>query len=246
MSDGSFHQHGPQLYSGWGYGGIFSTNVLLYEEYAAGTSLASTEQQWDIFANLVLVGQQLATRGPNFDYTVSGRLMTYFGRNDTFGVNDGWYHFFAAFDDFRLAFPRFVEPFDTPLGVFFHPLLSSVDPERPRAQELVAFGRRLYGESAPALNVNHHFYDSDFHAHHRPGYYASVRMFSNRTLNTECVNSENLQGRDLADGVTNVYLSGKEYEDVYAVWDWQLIPGTLEHRTGTTYTCAGVSLKGGC
>ena len=27
--DGSFHQHGSQLYSGWGYGGIFSTNVLV-------------------------------------------------------------------------------------------------------------------------------------------------------------------------------------------------------------------------
>ena len=27
--DGSFHQHGAQLYSGWGYGGIYSTNVLV-------------------------------------------------------------------------------------------------------------------------------------------------------------------------------------------------------------------------
>lgn len=95
---------------------------------------------------------------------------------------------------------------------------------------------------------------------------ASVRMFSNRTLNTECGNGENLQGacgsgwggqlehtarivtsspskskgRDLADGVMNVYLDGTEFEDVYPMWDWHLVPGTTEHQTGTAYTCSGV------
>lgn len=78
QNDHSFHQHGPQLYMGWGYGGIYTTNVLLLQSYASGTSLSAPTDAWNVFASLVLDGQQLATRGPNWDASVCGRLMTYF------------------------------------------------------------------------------------------------------------------------------------------------------------------------
>jgi hypothetical protein len=42
-------------------------------------------------------------------------------------INDGHYHYFAAFSDFRLAFPDFKPPFLTPLGVIFAPLLLEVN-----------------------------------------------------------------------------------------------------------------------
>jgi len=71
-----------------------------------------------------------------------------------------------------------------------------------------------------------------------PGYMATVRTFSNRTLNTECVNDENQRGRDLADGVTVLYQTGAEYEGVYPVWNWHLIPGTIEHQGGDGYECS--------
>ena len=90
----------------------------------------------------------------------------------------------------------------------------------------------------PSISQHHAvFFSSDYVAHHRPTFFASVRMFSNRSINTECVNSENLQGRDLADAVLNVYMSGREYENVYPVWQWHRVPGTTEHQTGTRYSC---------
>jgi chondroitin AC lyase len=42
----------------------------------------------------------------------------------------------------------------------------------------------------------------------------------------EVVNSENMSGYHLADGALFVYGSGREYEDIQPVWDWQKIPGT--------------------
>jgi chondroitin AC lyase len=94
--DGSFHQHGAQLYSGWGYGGIYTTNVLVLERYAEGSGgFEMGPQLWSVFARLVLDGQQPATRGANFDFLSCGRLFTYFDKRDDFGVNQGHYHYFG-------------------------------------------------------------------------------------------------------------------------------------------------------
>eukprot|EP00051_Salpingoeca_urceolata_P035953 m.32148 g.32148 ORF g.32148 m.32148 type:complete len:778 (-) comp9953_c0_seq2:121-2454(-) len=237
MVDSSFHQHGPQLYSGWGYGAIYTTNVLVLEEYAAGTQFEMTPGLWDTFSRLVLVGQQLATRGPNFDFTACGRVFTYFDKTDQFGINQGHYHYFAAFSPFELAFPMFSAPFTTPIGVFFWPQLGRIPAHRPNAPEFSAFLDRLKGD-APVGSVNKHFYDSDYIVHHRPSFSVTVRMFSNRTINTECINDENKQGRTLADGLTATYITGREYESVFPVWRWKLLPGTTEAQTATPYTCS--------
>ena len=34
QADASFHQHGSQLYSGWGYGAMFTTTLLVLEAWA--------------------------------------------------------------------------------------------------------------------------------------------------------------------------------------------------------------------
>lgn len=85
-------RHGPQLYSGWGYGTIYTTNVLALEVYASGTQWAMPTDLWDVFAHLVLDGQAPATRGANYDFLACGRLFTYFRHDDAFGVNQGHYH----------------------------------------------------------------------------------------------------------------------------------------------------------
>ena len=76
QSDGSFHQHGPQLYNGWGYGAIYTTNMLVLERYAQGTEWTIPDVQFDLFAHLVLDGQAQSTRGANFDFLSCGRLFT--------------------------------------------------------------------------------------------------------------------------------------------------------------------------
>ena len=147
----------------------------------------------------------------------------------------GHYHYFAAFSPFHLAFPEFKPPFTTPIGVFFAPLLGSIGrSSRPRAPEFANFSLRLLGELSDESGHTH-FYDSDYTAHHRPEYAVFVHSVSSRTLSTECVNTENKKGRMLADGATTVYSRGEQYENVFPLLNWTLLP------VSPTATVAGLS-----
>jgi hypothetical protein len=151
-----------------------------------------------------------------------------FEKTDSFGVNQGHYHYFAAFTPFELAFPDFHPPFTTPIGVFFAPLLDSIrSTNRSRAAEFGAFSDRLVGR-LPASRHHVHFYDSDYTAHHRPEYSVFVHALSSRTEATECVNQENKKGRMMADGTTTVYSRGEQYTGSFPFLNWTLLPGTTE------------------
>ncbi len=95
---------------------------------------------------------------------------------------------------------------------------------------------RASGQPAPPLAGNRHFWRSDLMVHHRPGYYAAVRMFSSRTANTDMpCNGEGLKSHHIADGCHVLLRTGREFEDIFPVWDWQKIPGTtVEQRAELT------------
>lgn len=77
------------------------------------------------------------------------------------------------------------------------------------------------------LRGNKAFWRSDYMTHHRDHSFISLRMYSNRLLNNDAPsNSEGLMSHYLADGATYIMNTGKEYEDIFPVWDWNLIPGT--------------------
>ncbi len=96
-----------------------------------------------------------------------------------------------------------------------------------REDEVRALDARTSGRPAPALVGNRHFWRSDMMVHHRPAYYASARMYSNRTANTDApCNEEGLKSHHVADGCNVLMRTGREYADIYPVWDWQKIPGT--------------------
>ena len=105
--------------------------------------------------------------------------------------------------------------------------------DEARREEFAAFRRRLRGEgtAADALTGNRHFWKSDLMTHQRPGFYASVRMFSDRLDNTDWVCSgEGKRSHYLADGITYLYRRGDEYRDIFPVWDWRRVPGiTVEY-----------------
>lgn len=76
-------------------------------------------------------------------------------------------------------------------------------------------------------------------------YILTNKMLSNRSHNTEFTNSANPYGYHLGQGTLFSYVTGYEYRDIQAAWDWNLIPGTttlLNHpKLNSSY--AGVTGK---
>ena len=83
------------------------------------------------------------------------------------------------------------------------------------------------GEQRNELAWNKYFWHSSYFAHQSKNYFASVRMYSSRQNNIESpYNEEGLKMHHVADGANFLSRTGKEYIDVFPVWDWQKIPGT--------------------
>lgn len=119
-----------------------------------------------------------------------------------------------------------------------------------REAEFRNLAARAAGQSAAPLVGNRHFWRSDLMTHHRPGYYTSARMFSSRLANTDMpCNGEGLKSHHIADGCNLLLRTGREYEDIFPVWDWQKIPGTTAEQraelTGSPRRMGKTSFVGG-
>ncbi len=96
-----------------------------------------------------------------------------------------------------------------------------------RKKELENIAKIRQGEQKPNLTYNSFFWHSEYSVHQRPGYYSTVRMFSNRNNTMEYPhNMESLKHHHYADGANFVSVTGKEYDNIFPLWDWQKIPGT--------------------
>ena len=84
--------------------------------------------------------------------------------------------------------------------------------------------------------VGHRYFNySDYTVHRRPTWMASLKMASERFIGTEQVNEDNLLGFYLADGATYYYVRGDEYDNVFPLWNWHLIPGTTTPQLKNQY-----------
>jgi len=77
------------------------------------------------------------------------------------------------------------------------------------------------------------FWKSGYTLHVRPTYTFSIQAASARTLRTERGNNENVLGKFLSDGATNIQRSGSEYANLMPVWEWDKIPGTTSRDYST-------------
>lgn len=63
---------------------------------------------------------------------------------------------------------------------------------------------------------------------------ASIRMSTDRIHGVEQVNYDNLKGPCMADGALYFQMTGREYDNVYPLWqNWRLIPGITSYRDKT-------------
>jgi len=213
MPDFSFHQHGAQLYSG-GYGLNFADDVGAFIYFSWGTAYQIPAATMAVYTQYMLDGLAWMTRGRFIDYSCAGREITRKGKAAVPARSrDGALTNIAA--SFRLDDVA--------------ERLASL--EVPRRNEFAGFAARLAEKPGAApLSGNRHFWCSDYMTHQRPEFFASVRMFSSRLLNTEIINDEGKQSHHLADGCTLIYRRGDEYRDIFPVWDWSKIPGTTAEQ----------------
>jgi chondroitin AC lyase len=103
-------------------------------------------------------------------------------------------------------------------------LLKSSDYRKKELEEIIKIRR---GEKKTDKTWNRYYWWSSYFVHQRKNYFASVRMHSSRQNNVEePYNEEGLKNHHLADGSNFLSRTGREYIDIFPVWDWQKIPGT--------------------
>ncbi|PTX94704.1 hypothetical protein DB346_22045 [Verrucomicrobia bacterium LW23] len=196
--DDSFHQHGAQLEIG-NYGLAFLSDTISWQEVLAGTRFSLGKDKIVVIRNYLLGGVNRTIWKGMADISICGRQL---------------------FPGTQATKARSAQ---RQLG-----LMTALDPEKAAEYKaaLANYPPRP-GEPAGANEVTGatHFWCSDYFVDRRATYMASVKMSSERISGGELVNSENQLGRYLGDGALYVYQTGREYEDIFPVWDWYRIPG---------------------
>ncbi|KAI0271375.1 polysaccharide lyase family 8 protein [Gloeopeniophorella convolvens] len=221
--DGSFGQHGGLLYNG-NYGKDYSNDVIELEIDAAGTQFAANAASQQAFETLIdgdqwMIYRNVKTNVLHWDFSALPRFIS-------FPVIDA-----QATGSLNLNLSEIQE-----LGQLWN---SSTITD-------VYNGLVKPTTDANAGNVigNRNFYNNDYMVQRGNGYVSTLKMYSTRTKNTECTNSQNPLGFHLADGTLYTYLQGDEYEDIAAAWDWNLIPGITVDYAATPLTCASAEWTG--
>ncbi|MEB3165702.1 MAG: polysaccharide lyase family 8 super-sandwich domain-containing protein [Cyanobacteriota bacterium] len=205
--DCSFHQHGPQLYAG-GYGQNFAEDCARLVVALADTRFAFQASTIGNLIGFILDGQQWMVRGCHWDFGVIGRWIA-------------WPDGTRTASDWRAGFPG-----ATGLARACQDLQPLADGRRDECAAMVA---RLEGRSEPGSAVPcgcRVFWRSDFVVLSQPDFRFSVRMSSRRVYGTETSPSgQGLLNWHLGDGTTCLMRTGREYDNIAAVWNWRQLPG---------------------
>jgi chondroitin AC lyase len=81
-------------------------------------------------------------------------------------------------------------PSPNPMHIYI--FQSNFGPIRKRQSEYAALAQAVASSNGSSLVGNRMFWGGDYMVHRRAGYFTSVKAFSTRIANSECVNSENL------------------------------------------------------
>ncbi|VDB99674.1 unnamed protein product [Peniophora sp. CBMAI 1063] len=214
--DGSFSQHAGLLYNG-GYGKDLINVLLELEHAAAGTRFTAGPTSRFAFETLMDGSLWMIFRN-----TVTGKL-----------------HWDLSALSRFISFP--VADLQATSGLKINVTQLSVLAGTWNSLPLIRAHNLLTGNGTGAnigdLRGNRYFWHNDYMVHRGRGYVLTLKMFSSRTLNTECTNSQNPFGFHLSDGVLLSYADGNEYEDIAASWDWDLLPLSTTTYRATPLVC---------
>ncbi|KAL0080319.1 polysaccharide lyase family 8 protein [Phycomyces blakesleeanus] len=215
--DGSFLQHFGQLYTG-NYGKDFINSVLRIFLQTADTAFAPSLDTQSAFEILLEGTEWMIVGHPNqtlwWDYSTIGRMV---------------------------SFPVSSQQASGGVAINISQITEATTgwPHQPALVDIVDRLRTNTTNSpnrGPLLGTRH-FYSSDYLVHRTRQAIVTLKMYSKRTTNGECNNSQNPYGFHLSDGAIYTYRTGEEYVDVFASWDWNLVPGTTVDVGKTPLEC---------
>ncbi|RZJ83438.1 MAG: chondroitinase, partial [Chryseobacterium sp.] len=178
------------------YGRVFVANSVSAAYYLRETKYALPSAKLDILVNYTKDTFLKTLRGSFYDFNVRGRGIS---RKDSLlgNVSD------------------IIEK------------MKSIDPANLPYWEASILRTTLKKGADYKVQPSHaQFWKSNYTLHIRADYTFSVQSSSSRTLRTERGNDENILGKFLPDGATNLQRSGAEYVNIMPVWEWDKIPGT--------------------
>ncbi|KAF8973957.1 polysaccharide lyase family 8 protein [Flammula alnicola] len=222
-ADGSFGQHAGILYNG-NYGKDYANDVYNLELTAAGTAFQAPTTSRSAFISLLQANQwmifkNVVTDVLHWDFSVLGRIISLPVADD------------QATENLKTNLTQMQA-----LGQLWNsPEITQVFDDLSVNSTTANIG---------SLNGNNMFYANDYMVQRGNGYVTTLKMFSNRTQNTECLNSQNPFGFHLSDGAVYNYVTGNEYEDIFPAWDWNLIPGTTVDYGATPLSCSTAQKTG--
>ena len=178
------------------YGAVFASNSVNAAFYLRGTPYAMPAGQLNILMTYLKDTFFKTIRGSFFDFNVRGRGIS--RRDSLKGVFGGLITKIKALNPENTA--------------YWDAAAKRMAMAVPASYGIIP-GNRVYWKSGYTLHI-------------RPAYTFSVQTASSRTWRTERGNNENILGKFLADGATNIQVRGDEYANVMPVWEWDKIPGT--------------------
>ncbi|KAJ7149871.1 polysaccharide lyase family 8 protein [Mycena crocata] len=215
-ADGSFGQHAGLLYNG-AYGKDYANDVFNLEICAGGTQFQPGNASMAAFTSLLIADRWMIFRNTitnilHWDYTVIGR---------------------------NIAQP--VADKNSAATLQMNLTQIEVLGQLWESDDITNFYNALNANDTsvnPASLVgNRMFYANDYMVHRGENYIITLKMFGERTQNSECVNSQDKLGFHLADGAIYTYITGNEYQDIFSAWDWNLIPGITVDYGATPLSC---------
>lgn len=178
------------------YGRVFAGNSVNAAFYLRETEYALPKAQLTILVNYLKNTFLRTVRGSFYDFNVRGRGIS---RKDSLSSGMG-----GMVGKIKLFDPENAAYWDA----------SALRTARKKPVD--------YGITAS----HSQYWKSGYTLHLRKAYTFSVQTASTRTLRTERGNNENILGKFLPDGATNIQRSGSEYANLMPVWEWDKIPGT--------------------
>ncbi len=208
QEDWSFHQHGPQIQFG-NYGLAYADGNAFWLRVLKDSEYAFSAEHTEIVTNMLKKGICQSLWKGIMDPNFCGRQnFINGGPGKAFAVSITAQNMAAGLEGEDAEF-------------FANVAAENLQPE-------------LYSNS---IVGGSYFWRSDCGIWRRPEWYSSIRMHSKRTIGYEHTNKENTLANFSADGALMLIQDGKEFDNIFAIWNWRKLPGVTAYDDGKPLKC---------